>query len=50
MYSLISSGENLAFVHSAAAIAHHCNVALSFHQVPIATGRERRGRMNEKFA
>ena len=30
-YGLISSGENSAFVHYAAAIASHYNLAFSFH-------------------
>ena len=37
-YSLISSGENSAFAHFAAAIANHYNLAFSFHQVPITAG------------
>ena len=37
-YSLISSGENSAFVHFAAAIANHYNLGFSFHQVPITAG------------
>ena len=37
-YSLISSGENSAFAHFAAAIANHYNSAFSFHQVPITAG------------
>ena len=35
--SLISSGENSAFAHFAAAIANHYNLAFLFHQVPITT-------------
>ena len=31
-YSLISSGENFAFAHFAAAMVNHYNLALSFHQ------------------
>ena len=38
LYSLISSGENSAFAHFAAAIANHYNLAFSFHQVPITAG------------
>ena len=38
LYSLISSGENSAFDHFAAAIANHYNLALSFRQVPITAG------------
>ena len=34
-YSLISFAENSAFVHFAAAIVNHYNLAFSFHQVPI---------------
>ena len=34
-FSLISSEENSAFAHFAAAIANHYNLACSFHQVPI---------------
>ena len=32
--SLLSSGENSAFAHFAAAIENHYNLAFSFHQVP----------------
>ena len=35
LYSLIASGENLAFDHFAAAIANHYSSAFSVHQVPI---------------
>ena len=38
LYSLISSGENSAFVQFDAAIANHYNLAFSFHQVPITAG------------
>ena len=38
LYSLISTGENSAFAHSAAAIANHYNLAFSFPQVPITAG------------
>ena len=37
-YSLISSGENSASAHFAAAVANHYNLAFSFHQVPINAG------------
>ena len=37
-FSLISSGENSAFVHFGVATANHCNLAFSFHQVPITAG------------
>ena len=37
-YSLISSGENSAVAHFAAAIVNHYNLAFSFHQVPITAG------------
>ena len=37
-YSLISSGENSAFVYFAAAIANHYNSAFSFHWVAITAG------------
>ena len=37
-FSLISSGENSAFVHFAAATANHYNVAFSSHGVPITAG------------
>ena len=37
-YSLISSVENSAFAHFAAAVANHYNLAFSFHQVPITAG------------
>ena len=37
-YGFISSREISAFVHFAAAIATHCNLASSFHQVPIIAG------------
>ena len=38
LYSLISSGENSALAHFAAAIANYYNLACSFHQVPITVG------------
>ena len=38
LYSLISSGENSAFSHFAAAKANYYNLAFSFHQVPITSG------------
>ena len=34
-YSLISSEEHSAFEHSAAAIASHCSLAFTVHQVII---------------
>ena len=34
-YSFISSRENSAFAHVAAAIANRYSLAFSFHQVPI---------------
>ena len=37
-YSLISPGENSAFVHFATAVANHYKLALSFHQVSITAG------------
>ena len=37
LYSLIS-GENSAFVHFAADVANHYNLAFLFHQVPITAG------------
>ena len=37
LYSLISSKENSAFAHFAAAIASHYKLAFSFHQVPISS-------------
>ena len=40
-YSFISSGENSAFAHFAAATANHYNLAVSFHQVPITGGQRR---------
>ena len=36
--SLISSGDNSAFAHFAAATANHYNLAFSFLQVPITSG------------
>ena len=38
LYSLISSGEDSAFAHFAAAIANRYNLAFSFHHVPITAG------------
>ena len=38
VYSFLSSVENLAFVHFAAAVANHNNLAFLFHQVPITAG------------
>ena len=42
LHSLISSGENSAFAHFAAAIANHYNLPSSFHQVSSLLGRQRR--------
>ena len=38
LYSLISSSKTSAFVHFGLAIANHCNLAFSFHQVLITAG------------
>ena len=38
LYSFISSWEKSAFVHFAAAIASHYNLAFLFHRVPITAG------------